>query len=257
MCGNKLYLSEQFIQNRFIDHRGGQKFIFDDDIILNLINSSQSVSIVPEADMLLKVSAKEAYGVNLGMSLCQGSDCSVKSSQSGNIEMLFATVKKGREYKLTLDYSHSIVELHSFYDCPHVRVSIAMSSIEDARGKMKVQNGRGEAWIRQEEEAANRGMAGAFGLLATSAQLGDQAAFMLSGAEALYRWPAKRSNSKAVEGGVLTVGTFAIPAGASRQVMVEVYFDPQFYDMEILIESKESSDVRAHLYSGAANADIT
>lgn len=40
MCGDKLYLSESFLQNRFIENRGGQKFIFDDDIILNLINSS-------------------------------------------------------------------------------------------------------------------------------------------------------------------------------------------------------------------------
>ena len=70
MCGDKLYLNQDFIQNRFIDHRGGQKFIFDDDIILNLVNSTQDITITPEEDMLLKMSAKEAYGVNMGIVMC-------------------------------------------------------------------------------------------------------------------------------------------------------------------------------------------
>lgn len=149
MCGNKLYLSEKFIQNRFIDDRAGQKFIFDDDVILNLVNSSQKISITPEADMLLKVSAKEGYGVNMEMTLCQGADCSIVSSKTGNTEMLFATVQKGKEYVLTLDYSHSIIELHSFYDCPNVRLSIAMTSVADAKAKMKDQADKGENWGRE------------------------------------------------------------------------------------------------------------
>lgn len=80
MCGDKIFLSENYLQNRFIEGRQGQKFIFDDDIILNLINASQSITFTPEKDMLLKASSKEAYGVNLAMQLCAGSDCSVKSS---------------------------------------------------------------------------------------------------------------------------------------------------------------------------------
>jgi len=30
MCGNKLFLTETFIQNRFISGRNGQRFTFDD-----------------------------------------------------------------------------------------------------------------------------------------------------------------------------------------------------------------------------------
>jgi hypothetical protein len=197
MCGNKLYLAEQFLQNRFIDQRGGQKFIFDDDIILNLVNSSQQVSIVPEADMLLKVAAKEAYGVNMGMRLCEGQDCPVKSSTTGNTEQLFATVKKGRAYTLTLDYSHSIVELHSFYDCPHARLTVAMTALEDARAEMKTHNekGKDESWRQKEAETASRALNEALGLLGTSAQLGDAAAFMLSGSDAVYRWPLPTGRS--------------------------------------------------------------
>lgn len=50
---------------------------------------------------------------------------------------------------------------------------------------------------------------------------------------------------------------FAIPKGTERQMLLEVYFDPQFYDIELLIESREASEVRAHLYSGRPNSDIT
>lgn len=46
-------------------------------------------------------------------------------------------VKAGQHYTLTLNYSHSILELHSFYDCPHVRLVVAMSSINDAQSLMK------------------------------------------------------------------------------------------------------------------------
>jgi len=95
MCGDKLYMAEDFIQNRFIDHRGGQKFIFDDDIILNLVNVSQTIRLEPEEDMLLKMSAKEAYGINMGMTLCQGQDCSIKSQKVGNTEVLYAQVRRG------------------------------------------------------------------------------------------------------------------------------------------------------------------
>ena len=67
MCGDKLYLAEDFIQNRFIDHKGGQRFTFEDDIIINTINTTHRVRLAPEEDMVLKMSAKEAYGVNMAM----------------------------------------------------------------------------------------------------------------------------------------------------------------------------------------------
>ena len=58
MCEDKLYLTDHFFQNRFIEGRKGHKFTFDDDIILSLVNSSQSLKIVPEEDMVLKVASK-------------------------------------------------------------------------------------------------------------------------------------------------------------------------------------------------------
>ena len=40
--------------------------------MLNVVNNTQHVNIEPEQDMLLKVAAKQAYGVNMKMSLCEG-----------------------------------------------------------------------------------------------------------------------------------------------------------------------------------------
>jgi hypothetical protein len=34
---------------------------------------------------------------------------------------------------------------------------------------------------------------------------------------------------------VLVQRDFAIPKGTERQMLLEVYFDPQFYDIELLI----------------------
>ena len=65
-----IYLAENFIQNRFIDGRSGEPFVFDDQVILSLLNFTQRVNIKPEEDMTLKVASKEAYGVNLIIELC-------------------------------------------------------------------------------------------------------------------------------------------------------------------------------------------
>lgn len=59
--------------------------------------------------------------------------------------MLMGVVKAGQHYTLTLNYSNSIVELHSFYDCPHVRLVVAMTSMEDAQAMMKAQRDKSES----------------------------------------------------------------------------------------------------------------
>jgi len=90
--------------------------------------------------MVLRMSAQEAYGVNMAMTLCEGSDCSVKSKKVGNTEMLYAVVRKGESYTISLDYSHSIVELSTFYDCPHVRLVIAMAGVTEAQALLEEQS---------------------------------------------------------------------------------------------------------------------
>ena len=61
--------------------------------------------------MVLKMSAKEAYGVNMIMQLCTKSGCTKSSTRAGNTNVLYATVKKGTAYYIELNYSGSIIVL--------------------------------------------------------------------------------------------------------------------------------------------------
>ena len=75
-----MFLLDDFIQQKFIDGRKGQKFHFSDKIIMNLYDLKQEIMIVPELDSHLKVVVREAFGVNAKVTLCRGygtpsSDC--------------------------------------------------------------------------------------------------------------------------------------------------------------------------------------
>jgi hypothetical protein len=39
--------------------------------------------------------------------------------------------------------------------------------------------------------------------------------------------------------------------------MIEVFFDPQFYEMELLLMAKEESEVRSQLYKARSNVDLS
>jgi hypothetical protein len=56
---------------------------------------------------------------------------------------------------------------------------------------------------------------------------------------------------------VASEGVFTIPANNSRQIMIEVFYDPQFYDVEILMESKETVDTRSHIYKRESSVDVS
>jgi len=59
-----MFLMEEFIQQKFIDGQSGQKFHFQDKIIMNLYDLKAQVLIQPELDSHLKVIIREAFGVN-------------------------------------------------------------------------------------------------------------------------------------------------------------------------------------------------
>jgi hypothetical protein len=46
----------------------------------------------------------------------------------GNTEILMASVMKDTEYVIKLDYSNSIVQMSTFFDCPHAHIRIAMQT---------------------------------------------------------------------------------------------------------------------------------
>jgi len=40
-------------------------------------------------------------------------------------------------------------------------------------------------------------------------------------------------------------------------VIIEIFYENQFYDMELLVESRDASETRSHYYSARSNVDIT
>jgi len=130
-CKHRLFLSENFIQNRFIAGKGGRRFTFDEEVLVSFAHNSQQLYLKPEKDSILKVSSKEAYGVNMNFTLCKKNDeraCPGISSVTGNTEMLFAQLDAGVEYYLGIEHKGSIVQLSSYFDCPHVHMRLSMMS---------------------------------------------------------------------------------------------------------------------------------
>ena len=76
--------------------------------------------------------------MNLGLKLCEGyeHECRIVSSKTGNSEVLFAQLRKNQEYFLQLEHHNSLIQLSSFFDCPHVHLRISMISVDEAVQKL-------------------------------------------------------------------------------------------------------------------------
>ena len=134
MCDDKLYLHENFIQDRFIDGRKGNKFTFDDQVLLNLVQPFQLINIHPEEDMLIKMTSKVQNGVNMKIIVQHKQQVAsdIVSERIGNTEMVYGTLTKGEQYHIKLDYRSSIITLSSFFDCPNAHLEISMVTVEDS-----------------------------------------------------------------------------------------------------------------------------
>lgn len=56
----------------------------------------------------------------------------------------------------------------------------------------------------------------------------------------IFTYPVEYGLISAVaESSIVTYRDFSIAKGAARQVMFEIFFDPQFYLLEIYVEQKE------------------
>jgi len=56
---------------------------------------------------------------------------------------------------------------------------------------------------------------------------------------------------------VVTTRDFTVQEGAQRQVLFEVFYDSQFYDLELLVESKDASEVRSHMYNKQTHIEVS
>ena len=122
-----MYLMPNYIQRKFVDGMAGQRFSFSDKILLNTVNQTQKIDIEPQVDSVLKVLAKESFGVNARINLCVKGVCdTMASSQVGNYEVMLAKVQKGQKYKVELSYKNSIIQLPNFFTCPFIHLEVSM-----------------------------------------------------------------------------------------------------------------------------------
>lgn len=217
--------------------------------------------------MLLKVTAKEAYGVNMKLSLCEGTGdgddgwerqasttCSAHSSQVGNHQILYVTVSKGKAYSLVLDYTNSILSLSSFYDCPHAQLKVSMTRLEEAR--QLVSQHAADTSISRKKSDSEASLANFFDALSRPADKLGSNVYRLE-PDAVYSYPLDVRMGPKAQSYIVTRRDFAVQEGESRQFLLEVYYDSQFYDLEILLESKDAPEVKAHGRSSLSKSDIS
>ena len=85
----------------------------------------------------MKVKVKEAFGVNAQITLCSNEDCVTSSVQIGTSEILFTKLNKGQKYSIDIGYANSIIQMSSFFECPHMDIEFSMIPETEVREMMK------------------------------------------------------------------------------------------------------------------------
>ena len=68
--------------------------------------------------------------------------------------MLTAQVQEDVEYTLVLEHKNSIIQMSSFFDCPHVHMLISMITVTEARERLATQtkNTGNYGWLDRTKE---------------------------------------------------------------------------------------------------------
>jgi hypothetical protein len=62
----------------------------------------------------------------------------------------------------------------------------------------------------------------------------------------VFTYPVEDGAINAIaESSLVTQRDFSITKGAARQVMFEIFFDPQFYLLEIFVESRDAGETKS------------
>ena len=68
--------------------------------------------------------------------------------------MLFAQLDANVEYYLTLEHTNSIIQLSSFFDCPHVRLRLSMMNENEYQVLLQAQrtNVDSPGWLQMKKQ---------------------------------------------------------------------------------------------------------
>ena len=82
----------------------------------------------------IKVSTKEANGINVILALTDSQDNTVESSeQVGDHEFLLGKVEKGAEYQVKLMFKGSLIQMSDFFHCPTLDLEVSMVPVDQIK----------------------------------------------------------------------------------------------------------------------------
>jgi hypothetical protein len=182
--------------------------------------------------------------------------------------MLFAKLDANTEYYLNLEHKNSIVQLSSFFDCPHVHLRLSMMSENEYQSLLQAQrlNVDSPGWLdgkkRESEDHLTKllnsigdysQVAQGQGPSSESGYVGPEGEhYYIPEKDIVYIYPTTYSGEDS-HSDVLTEKHFSIPKGTKKEVFLELYYDTQFYVLEVLIENKDPQ-----VFSGmGASIDLT
>ncbi|TNV71145.1 hypothetical protein FGO68_gene16752 [Halteria grandinella] len=213
----------------------GQKFSFQDTIIMNVFNLSQPISLKPERDMLLKVLVKESFGVNSELSLSDGDSIIAKSVQMGSTEILvYQRLKKGVTYTLTLSYFNSIIQMAQFYQCPSLPIEVTMIECDEAEAVAREHGSITDEENFKTEEALNGIFNTIDGLRSKQREIWEDGYTFTNHSIVFNSQLNPEISQQTVISRLFTVGP------ERMQFLAEIYFEPYLlYTLDVSIKSKD------------------
>jgi hypothetical protein len=76
-------------------------------------------------------------------------------------------------------------------------------------------------------------------------------------AKQIFHYPVDTKMQSKAQSHVVTRRDFTIPEGQHRQILVEIFYDSQFYDLELLIESKDAAETKNNKQTYMQKSDMT
>ena len=76
-------------------------------------------------------------------------------------------------------------------------------------------------------------------------------------AKQVFHYPLDTKMQSKAQSHVVTRRDFTIAEGQHRQILFEIFYDSQFYDLEILIESKDAGELKSHPNTYMQKSDMS
>jgi hypothetical protein len=132
-----------------------------------------------------------------------------------------------------------------------------MVKVQDAHKLYESHNAKSESWIETETKATDAKLREIADVFSRSS---GRELVRYDKPETVLIYKLAKTIQKEPVSWVLTHQDFTVPDGRPRQIAMEVFYDPQFYNLELLVESRdagEQEEGRASRWSHKSKVEIT